>query len=269
MTSGTDIVEELIAILVQAMPQYDGVLGTMEARGATRRQLLRGMMNLCPPMVVPERYYVLQDILLSQERDMRGVVVIADLPTSYGEQVYLWHGDILRLGVDAIVNAANSELLGCRMPGHHCIDNAIHSAAGLQVRNDCATIMSRQKQPESTGKAKVTKAYNLPSQWIIHTVGPIVVKDVTLRQKQLLAQCYTSCLEAAAEQKCESLAFCCISTGIFGFPKEEASIIATETVSNWMRTTESSIERVVFCVFTDEDEEYYKVALKNMVLPQQ
>lgn len=184
---------------------------------AARKQLLRALMNIRMPKPVSKEFLTVQDAYLQQESRQKGIVTLSDLEPM-AEGIYLWQGDITRLRVDAIVNAANSALLGCFVPCHGCIDNAIHSAAGVQLRLECARIMNRQKTQEPTGKAKLTKAYNLPSRYVLHTVGPIIYEKVTEDDCALLADCYRSCLELAAAHQLKSIAFCCISTGEFRFP---------------------------------------------------
>jgi O-acetyl-ADP-ribose deacetylase (regulator of RNase III) len=170
--------------------------------------------------------------------------------------ISLWRGNITTLRVDAIVNAANSQMLGCWVPGHYCIDNAIHAFAGVQLRLECAKLMEEQGHPEPTGMAKVIDAFNLPALYIIHTVGPIADGSPTELDKQLLANCYESCLEAAEKSGCESIAFCCISTGVFGFPQEAAAMIAIDTVRCWLDKRGSNMH-VIFNVFKPEDERIY------------
>ena len=158
-------------------------------------------------------------------------------PVPSDPRIILWQGDITRLDADAIVNAANSQLLGCFRPGHNCIDNVIHSAAGLQLREECAEIMRRQGHEEPTGQAKITGGYNLPAKYVLHTVGPIIMERVTEEDCELLASCYRSCLKLAEENSLKSVAFCCISTGVFRFPKEEAARIAVSTVRESLKTS--------------------------------
>ena len=174
----------------------------------------------------------------------------------------MWRGDITTLAADAIVNAANSQLLGCWVPGHYCIDNAIHTFAGVQLRIECAAIMKAQGHEEPTGQAKVTSAYNLPSSLVIHTVGPIVENGKPTKQhKRLLAASYRNCLDAAAERRCKSIAFCCISTGAFGFPQEEAARIAVDTVRAWLDANPKADMHVIFDVYTEKDEQTYRTIL--------
>jgi O-acetyl-ADP-ribose deacetylase (regulator of RNase III) len=173
------------------------------------------------------------------------------------EGLYLWRGDITRLKCGAIVNAANSGMTGCYQPCHSCIDNCIHTYAGIQLRNVCNELMERQGYPEPTGQAKITPAFNLPCDWVIHTVGPIVNGPLTQRHREQLASCYRSCLALADENQVSSIAFCCISTGVFHFPNEEAAKIAVETVKTYRVETGSEIE-VIFNVFQELDEEIYQ-----------
>lgn len=172
----------------------------------------------------------------------------------------MWQGDITRLEIDAIVNAANNQMLGCFQPLHACIDNAIHSAAGPQLREDCYTIMRLQGAKEKTGTAKVTRAYNLLSKYVLHTVGPIVMRGTAVTDKQRfeLVSSYTACLEVAKRvESIKTIAFCAISTGVFGFPKKEAAEIAVNTVMNWLQENPRSFEKIVFCVFSEEDYQIY------------
>ena len=177
--------------------------------------------------------------------------------------LYLWQGDITRLACDAIVNAANSGMTGCYVPNHRCIDNCIHTYAGIQLRLDCAKIMAAQGYEEPTGQAKMTKAYNLPCRYILHTVGPIITGRPTGRDRELLSSCYRSCLEKAAENVLESVAFCCISTGEFHFPNEEAAQIAVRTVTEFMNE-ETSLKKVIFNVFKDTNREIYSRLLSAL-----
>ena len=179
-----------------------------------KRRLLRSLMNVRPPVPAREDFLQVQDTYLKERLAQRGVTKLDDLmPVRPG--LYLWQGDITTLAVDAIVNAANSQMLGCFVPCHGCIDNAIHTYAGVQLRLACAAAMRQQGQEEATGPAKITKAYNLPCRFVLHTVGPIICGSVTKADRELLASCYRSCLDLAAETGLHSVAFCCISTGEF------------------------------------------------------
>lgn len=248
----------LIDSLLRDMPGLRLQVGAVFRDAAGQRRLLRALMNLRPPAALDAGFLEVQDALLSAEREEKGVVEADALPaTAAHPQIALWQGDITRLKADAIVNAANSALLGCFHPCHGCIDNAIHSAAGLQLREECSQLMEAQGRPEPTGRAKLTKGYNLPARYVLHTVGPIVQDRVTERDRELLASCYRSCLELAAEHGLETVAFCCISTGEFRFPNREAAEIAVSTVKQFLQTS-ASIRKVVFNVFKDIDAEIYR-----------
>lgn len=223
---------------------------------AARKRLLRSLMNIRLPKPVASDFLKIQDEYLRKERGRKGIVSLADI-SSVKSDIYLWQGDITRLSVDAIVNAANSTMLGCFVPCHGCIDNAIHSAAGVELRWECFRIMEKQKIKEPTGKAKITKAYNLPCRYVLHTVGPIIYEEVTKKDCDLLSDCYRSCLELAAKHQLKSIAFCCISTGEFHFPNETAAEIAVQTVKDYQKENPNSME-VVFNVFKDCDYEIYR-----------
>ncbi len=232
----------------------------MPREAEEQRYLLRCLMNVREPRALSERFLKAQDELLSREREAKGVVHVAELSTiPSDDHIILWQGDITRLDADAIVNAANSQLLGCFRPGHNCIDNVIHSAAGLQLREECAAIMRAQGHEEPTGQAKITKGYNLPAKHVLHTVGPIIDGPLTDRDRQLLASCYRSCMKLAEKNGLKSVAFCCISTGVFRFPKDEAARIAVSTVQEYWK--HSQIEKVVFCVHGNENLEIYQKLL--------
>lgn len=224
-----------------------------------RKRLLRSLMNIRPPRPVTKDFLNIQDEYLQGEKTEKGIISLADIPF-VKSGIHLWQGDITRLSVDAIVNAANSAMLGCFVPCHGCIDNAIHSAAGIELRLECFRIMEKQKIEEPTGKAKITKAYNLPCRYVLHTVGPIIYGEVTQKDCNLLSDCYRSCLELAAEYQLKSIAFCCISTGEFHFPNEEAAKIAIQTVKDYQKKNPSDME-VVFNVFKDCDYKIYKQLL--------
>lgn len=223
---------------------------------AEKKRLLRSLMNIRPPKAVTGEFLEVQDAYLQEESARKGVISLSDL-SMVQPGIYLWQGDITRLSADGIVNAANSSLLGCFVPCHGCIDNAIHSAAGIGLRLECSHIMKGQKKDEPTGKARITKAYNLPCRYVLHTVGPIIYGAVTGQDCKLLADCYRSCLELAAAYRLKSIAFCCISTGEFHFPNETAAEIAIQTVQEYKEKNHNGLE-VVFNVFKDRDYEIYK-----------
>lgn len=230
-----------------------------------RRLLLRALFNVRMPEPVSDAFLQVQDAYLAGRREEKGVTRLSELsPVSAAEpDLYLWRGDITTLATDAIVNAANSQMLGCFQPNHGCIDNAIHTYAGVQLRLECARLMRAQGHDEPTGAAKVTPAYNLPSRWVVHTVGPIVQgAHPTAQNRYALASCYTSCLAAARDVGARSIAFCCISTGVFGYPNQEAARVATDTVRSWKEKTGSGI-KVVFNVFKPVDEHIYLELLRR------
>lgn len=257
----TERIHALNDFLLCEMPEYRAQAAAFPPEESAQRRLLRSLMNVRPPMPLRAEFLAAQDALLGAEREEKGIVEADALPvTAAHPQIALWQGDITRLGADAIVNAANSALLGCFHPCHGCIDNAIHSAAGLQLREACSRIMEAQGRPEPAGRAKLTKGYNLPARYVLHTVGPIVYGRVTNRDREALASCYRSCLELAAEHGLESVAFCCISTGEFHFPNQEAAEIAVSTVKQLLQTP-TSIRKVIFNVFKDIDAQIYRELL--------
>jgi len=218
-------------------------------------KLFRSLVNMRQPGPVSNTFLRMQDDYLQSEIMAAGITRLEDLQL-VADKIYLWQGDITTLATDAIVNAANSGLTGCYCPCHNCIDNAIHTYAGVQLRNACASIMAQQGYSEPTGQAKITKAYNLPSQFIIHTVGPIVDGQLNIEHQQQLSSCYRKCLEMAELYRLESLAFCCISTGEFGFPNMEAASIAYHEILNYHKNGGKC--RIVFNVFKDKDYYLYK-----------
>ena len=222
--------------------------------------LLRGLMNVRRPADIGTEFLQVQDAYLQSETAAKGITDITGLvPVKPG--LYIWQGDITTLKCDAIVNAANSGLTGCYIPNYRCIDNAIHTYAGVELRLACAELMAKQGRPEPTGRAKITPAFNLPCRYVLHTVGPIISGRVTKADKVLLASCYRSCLELAAENKLESVAFCCISTGEFHFPNDLAAEIAIETVKEFLKR-QTSVKEVIFNVFKDLDKAIYEKLLR-------
>lgn len=264
MISREERVRSLIEYLKKENPGYASIPEPVSSN--EQRRLLRSLVNTRWPGDATEEFYEMQDQLLTEESRERGIVDVMELPVIEDEypcyeiknskRITLWQGDITRLKADAIVNAANKELLGCFVPCHGCIDNVIHSAAGIQLRNECAQIMMMQGHEEPTGKAKITKGYNLPAKYVIHTVGPVVGVSVTEKQKEELKSCYLSCLKLAEKSGLKSIAFCCISTGEFHFPNKLAAQIAVETVDRYL--SGSKLERVVFNVFKNEDLNIYR-----------
>lgn len=228
-----------------------------------QKRLLRSLLNIRMPRTAGKQFLNEQDAYLQEEIRAKGITKTADLEPLQ-QDLYLWQGDITTLACDAIVNAANSQMLGCFSPCHGCIDNAIHTFSGVQLRAACYAVMRRQGHEEPTGQAKITPGYNLPSKYVIHTVGPIVSGKLTEEHCELLKSCYHSCLKLADENDCESIAFCCISTGVFGFPQREAAQIAVSTVKEYKKATGSDI-KVIFNVFKDDDLRIYRDLLNGCV----
>ena len=212
------------------------------------------------PVRIGADFLQIQDEYLQDETAAKGITDVADL-TPVQPGLYLWQGDITTLKCDAIVNAANSGMTGCYIPNHRCIDNAIHTFAGVELRLACAELMEQQGHPEPTGQAKITPAFNLPCRYVLHTVGSIIDGPVTQRDRDLLASCYRSCLELAAENGLESVAFCCISTGEFHFPNNLAAEIAVRTVKEFLKK-QTSVKKVIFNVFKDLDKAIYEKLLR-------
>lgn len=219
-----------------------------------QKRILRALFNTRMPDKIDGEFLSVQDEYLQEETRKKDFVELKDME-KLENGIYIWRGDITRIKADAIVNAANSQMLGCFIPNHKCIDNAIHTFAGVQLRIYCNEMMKNQGHEEETGKAKITPGFNLPARNIIHTVGPIVYGELTKRECELLKSCYKSCLELAVKNGLKSIAFCCISTGEFRFPNEKAAEIAVETVREFLK--DNDIE-VIFNVFKEEDERIYR-----------
>ena len=217
--------------------------------------LFRSLCNIRPAGAMPVEWMKIEDEYLITLAREKGIVTINDMEERE-PQIYLWQGDITRLSVDAIVNAANNKLLGCFAPNHKCIDNAIHTFSGIELRMECARMTEYMEMPEKTGVARMTYGYNLPAKHVIHTVGPIIDEEVTDKERRELASCYRSCLQLANAYNLHSIAFCCISTGEFRFPNEEAAQIAVHTVRTYLKESNSKI-KVVFNVFKDIDYDIY------------
>lgn len=247
----------LIQSLLKERPEYRDL--SIPSESDSQRQLLRGLMNIRAPQRTDAEFLKTQDAYLQGETAAKGITDIAGL-TPIQPGLYLWQGDITTLKCDAIVNAANSGMTGCYIPNHRCIDNAIHTYAGVELRLACAELMEQQGHPEPTGQAKITPAFNLPCRYVLHTVGPIIDGRVTKEDKELLASCYRSCLELAAENSLESVAFCCISTGEFHFPNDLAAEIAVRTVKEFLKK-QTSVKKVIFNVFKDLDKAIYEKQL--------
>ena len=249
----------LIDRLLEEQPEYRNT--AVPCGAEEQKRLLRALFNVRPPKSCDEEFLRVQDEYLREETLKKGVTDLADL-TPIQPDIYLWQGDITTLKCDTIVNAANGALLGCFCPNHGCIDNAIHTYAGVQLRLACAELMKKQGHDEPTGQAKITPAFNLPCRYVIHTVGPIVGGRLTERDYKLLRSCYLSCLALADEKQLESIAFCCISTGEFHFPNEKAAEIAIRAVREYKAETKSEI-KVIFDVWKNEDHEIYNRLLSS------
>lgn len=242
--------------LISYMQQEDNTEQAVPNEFEERFEAFRGLANRRPAVKISREFLDVQDAFLS-EYNTAGVTDFKALEPVDG-QLYIWQGDITTLKIDAIVNAANAEMLGCLIPNHNCIDNIIHTKAGVELRLECAEIMKRQGRKEAVGRAKITSAYNLLADYVIHTVGPVVQNGKVSPMKQdLLAKCYRSCLEIADKHNIEALAFCSISTGVFGYPKEEAAATAVTAVKQYLEETGSSIS-VVFNVFDTDDLKIYE-----------
>lgn len=255
----------LIEKLLNESKKYDGV--KIPKSFEEKKILFRSLMNIRTPKKIDRDFLEIQDEFLRIENSNKGIVRWQEIKTiedefphsksSFKNMISIWQGDITSLKVDAIVNAANSQMLGCFVPCHGCIDNAIHSAAGIELRNECSEIMDIQGFEEPTGEAKITKAYNLPCKHVIHTVGPIVYGELNETHKKELRSSYISCLECAVENNLRTIAFCCISTGEYRFPNKEAAEIAFETVTEFLKENSDKIDRIIFNVFKDVDYEIY------------
>ena len=251
----------MIQELLNEQPEYSRY--KIPAAEQEQKNLLRALMNVRMPADSSQEFKAVQDEYLLEENARAGIVDIEDLiPLKCDSRLYLWQGDMTCLKVDAITNPANSGLVGCFRPLHNCADNLVHTKAGIQLRCTCNRIMKAQGHEEPTGQAKITPGYNLPCKYILHTVGPIVQGRLTKEHERLLASCYMSCLNLATEKDLKSVAFCCISTGVFMFPNRRAAEIAVETVRNWLEETGSRM-KIVFNVYKDLDLAIYRDLLSS------
>lgn len=240
-----------------------GLIAAFNVPMSKKQEKIRRLVNERMPLPVPPEVLALQDRILWTLSVERGIVQAEDLEWDKNG-FCLWQGDITRLATDAIVNAANGGLLGCFTPAHDCIDNVIHSYAGMQLRDDCASIMAKQGTSETPGNAKITRAYNLPAKYVIHTVGPIVGNELNDEQRGLLRSCYTSCLNLAREMNLKSIAFCCVATGLFNFPHAEAAEIAVGATYSWKLRNPDYDIKVVFDTYLDSDTEIYRNILSHL-----
>lgn len=249
----------LIEYLLKEEIRFRGQKIPKDKKG--QENLLRSLMNVRLPKPISEEFVRIQDEYLIERNKERGITDVADLKSVTSDpRLYIWQGDITTLKCDAIVNACNSQMLGCFSPMHACIDNFIHTYAGVELRLEMNEIMTKQGHEEETGKAKITSGYNLPAKYILHTVGPIIQWGVTKEDEELLASCYRECLKLVADTGVESIAFCCLSTGVFRFPQLRAAEIAIATVKTVL-DNDDRIKKVVFNVFKDEDLRIYRSIL--------
>lgn len=273
--NGTEKTDIFLRKLKEDSLKYDRI----ETNGYSleeKKNTIRSLMNIRMPGELSDELVDLQDEYLQEELKLKGTVSLSDIPTikeqfssksSYAEKISLWQGDITRLEVGAIVNAANSQMLGCFVPCHRCIDNAIHSAAGMQLREECNRIMNHRRlkygrnYEEPTGTATLTLGYNLPCDYVIHTVGPIVYNGLNDMLCQDLRNCYVNILKCCLEHNIKSVAFCCISTGEFHFPNDKAAEIAWKTVTAFLEKYGDCMEQIIFNVFKDGDLKLYEKLL--------
>lgn len=233
-----------------------------------KKVLLRSLMNVRPPKETSGEILKVQDEYLTERNKQKGIVYLKDIKTvSSSNKISVWQGDITNLSCDAIVNAANSRMLGCFTPMHICIDNCIHTFAGVQLRYECNKIMNEFRKKygpdyeQPTSVPIITDGYNLPAKKVIHIAGPIVIGKLTKSLEQDLVNCYKNILDMCLENNLKSVAFCCISTGVFSFPNKRAAEIAVETVTNWLKQNENKIDRIIFNVFKSEDKLFYEQLL--------
>lgn len=265
-------VDILLDYLINETNYADNIFIPSDYEGKIK--LLRVLMNVRPAVQIRPDMLRLQDEILESQKNIKTLIdpyilnsvkeTFKEFNFPFADKLVLWKGDITTLKADAIVNAANSKLQGCFIPLHKCIDNAIHSAAGIQLRLVCHDLINKQGFDEPTGQAKITKAYNLPSKYVIHTVGPVIYKSVTAEDSSLLASCYNSCLELTKNYSdIKTIAFCCISTGEFRFPKDMAAQIALSSVCHWLISNHGSVNRIIFNVYTQEDYDEYSRLFKQ------
>lgn len=256
--------DDLIRQFIKESPDYRGLRIPEDQEG--RRRLLRSLMNVRMPRKLAPEVLAVQDAYLQERSREKGIVELSDIPV-LRDGLSLWQGDITRLAVDAIVNAANSQMLGCFIPMHTCIDNCIHTFAGVQLRAACEQQMERLRErfgrdyEQPTAVPMLTDGYNLPARKVIHIVGPVVTHQLTPALEQELADCYIHTLDLCRENGLQSVAFCCISTGVFRFPNRRAAEIAVSTVERWRQEHPGCVERVIFNVFKNEDRKYYEELL--------
>ena len=269
--------EERLDYLVEAFKEDSGEYRNLKTPADTngKRRILRSLMNIRMPRKISPAVLEIQDEYLQDRIRENGIITLSEISTiadqgstyPFADRISVWQGDITRLKVDAIVNAANSQMLGCFVPMHTCIDNCIHTFAGVQLRAECNRRMNQLRiqygndYEQPTAVPMLTDGYNLPARKVIHIVGPIVQYQLTPELEEALADCYRNTLNMCLENGLKSVAFCCISTGVFHFPNKRAAEIAAKTVTDWINAHPDTMERVIFNVFKDEDKEYYEAEL--------
>ncbi len=269
---------ERLDLLVEEFKEDSVQYRNLETPGDTegKKRILRSLMNIRMPKTMPAAVLRVQDEYLQERVKENGIVTPDEIPTiaengsrhAFADKLSIWQGDITRLAVDVIVNAANSRMLGCFVPMHTCIDNCIHTFAGIQLRAECDRQMRKLRAEygpdyeQPTAIPMLTDGYNLPAKKVVHIVGPIVEGRLTKDLEQDLADCYKNTLDLCLENGLKSVAFCCISTGVFHFPNARAAEIAVKTVTEWLKAHPLAMERVIFNVFKDEDKAYYEAELR-------
>ena len=253
--------------------QYRGLKTPEDTEG--KKQILRSLMNIRMPKALPARVLAVQDEYLRERNRENGILRLSDIPTiadqgsghAFADKISIWQGDITRLAIDAIVNAANSQMLGCFVPMHTCIDNCIHTFAGVQLRAECKRQIDALREKygpdyeQPTAMPMLTDGFNLPAKKVVHIVGPIVQGKLTKTLEQDLADCYANTLDMCMQNGIRSVAFCCISTGVFSFPNDRAAKIAADTVTKWLAKNPDAMERIIFNVFKEKDKAYYEEEL--------
>ena len=269
MAKQEERLDRLVEIFKGESGEYRRLETPSDAEG--KRRLLRSLMNIRMPGDMPAEALEVQDEYLKGRAEEKGIVRMSDIPVTCvraGSDISIWQGDITRLAAGAIVNAANSQMLGCFVPMHTCIDNCIHTFAGVQLRNECGRKMRMLRErygdgyEQPTAVPMLTDAYNLPAGKVIHIVGPIVQGGLTRELEEDLANCYRNTLDMCADNDIKSVAFCCISTGVFHFPNRRAAEIAVRTVSDWLEEHPGKMDKVIFNVFKEEDRSIYEKLLR-------
>ena len=238
-----------------------------------KKRIYRSLCNIRDAKPISEEYFKIENKYLQEELNKKDITDVADIQPAkellkvtnlkYEDKICLWKGDITTLKIDAIVNAANSQGLGCFVPMHSCVDNIIGSNAGVSLRLECNKVMKEKNYFLPTGKAFITKGYNLPAKYVIHTVGPIIYEEVTEKEEQELINCYINSLKLAIQNGIKTIAFPCISTGKFRFPKTQACKLAIKAVEEFLDTHNDEIDKIVFNIYIEEDYEIYEQYIRS------